>query len=190
MIRLSRADYAIFYSVFAFSVLLIFISGCSQPVPVSEITETTEEINVPGTVETVTQPPGLGTVSNEFADVLSVEVNGAENAYRFAVEISSPDTGCDQYADWWEVLSEDGTLLYRRILAHSHRDEQPFVRSGGPINLDKSTVVFIRAHMHPNGYGGISLRGSVVDDFTPYNITPEFAAHVESEPPLPEGCAF
>ena len=42
------------------------------------------------------------------ANVLSVKVTGDAGKYQFNVEVSSPDTGCDQYADWWEVLSEDG----------------------------------------------------------------------------------
>ncbi|MCB0054175.1 MAG: hypothetical protein KDE24_32035, partial [Caldilinea sp.] len=67
------------------------------------------------------------------ADVFGVTVRGDDGAYQFSVEIASPDTGCNQYADWWEVLDSDGNLLYRRILTHSHVDEQPFIRSGGPV---------------------------------------------------------
>ncbi|MGA9190363.1 MAG: hypothetical protein WBZ24_01400, partial [Anaerolineales bacterium] len=67
------------------------------------------------------------------ARVISVDVSGEEGAFTFAVEIASPDTGCDRYADWWEVVTPNGDLLYRRILLHSHVDEQPFARSGGPV---------------------------------------------------------
>jgi hypothetical protein len=34
------------------------------------------------------------------ADVISVEASGQPGAVRFSVGIRSPDTGCDQYADW------------------------------------------------------------------------------------------
>jgi hypothetical protein len=111
-------------------------------------------------------------------------------AYQFDVQISSPDTGCDQYADWWEVLSEDGKLLYRHILLHSHVGEQPFVRSGGPIGVDANTVVFVRAHMNNGGYGGAALTGSASSGFETVKLESGFATEVESMPPLPEGCAF
>ena len=96
-------------------------------------------------------------------DIVSVEVSGTENNYKFNVGISSPDTGCGQYANWWEVFSEDGQLLYRRILLHSHVSEQPFVRSGGPVDIAPNDVVYIRAHMNPVGYGGLLMTGTVQD---------------------------
>lgn len=125
-----------------------------------------------------------------LADVLQVKVSGEIGAYNFAVEIASPDTGCEQYADWWEVLSVDGRLLYRRILTHSHVNEQPFTRSGGPLVIEKDTVVIVRAHMHPAGYGGVVLEGSVQDGFTETRLEAGFAEELERSEPLPEGCAF
>jgi hypothetical protein len=93
------------------------------------------------------------------ADIVKVTVTGEPGAYRFNVTIRSDDLGCDRYADWWEVVSADGKLLYRRILAHSHVDEQPFARDGGPVPAAPDTVVWVRAHMHPDGYTGKTLRG-------------------------------
>jgi hypothetical protein len=122
--------------------------------------------------------------------VISVQVTGDPNAYQFSVEVRSPDAGCEQYADWWEVLTEDGRLVYRRILTHSHVDEQPFVRSGGPVPAKSDTVVLIRAHMHPGGYGGRVMRGTVRDGFESAHTDAEFAAGLEGEPPQPTGCAF
>lgn len=124
------------------------------------------------------------------ADVLSVEVSGEAGAYRFAVEVRSPDLGCDQYADWWEVVSEDGELLYRRVLLHSHVSEQPFVRSGGPVPIETQTVVWVRAHMNTGGYGGAALRGSAQDGFSEAQLEADFAAGLSEVQPLPEDCAF
>jgi len=124
------------------------------------------------------------------ADVLSVKVTGSPNVYRFSVEVASPDEGCEQYADWWEVLTEDGVLVYRRILAHSHVDEQPFVRSGGPVAIAAETVVIVRAHMHPGGYEGRAVNGTVKNGFEDVDLAADFAAEVETEPPQPTGCAF
>lgn len=125
----------------------------------------------------------------EFADVLSVEVTGAPGAYRFAVEISSPDTGCDQYADWWEVFTDE-RLLYRRILLHSHVGEQPFVRTGGPVDIETDTVVYVRGHMNTVGYGGKVMMGSVRDGFKPVEVEAGLRADLERIPPQPQDCAF
>ena len=58
-----------------------------------------------------------------YANVTAVTASGDPGAYIFAVSVESADIDCGQYADWWELLSEDGSLIYRRILAHSHTDE-------------------------------------------------------------------
>jgi len=70
------------------------------------------------------------TQNNQIAEVQSVKATGKSNSYTFAVTIKSPDIGCDRYADWWEVITPEGELLYRRVLLHSHVDEQPFTRTG------------------------------------------------------------
>jgi len=126
----------------------------------------------------------------QFADVLSVQVSGNPGAYQFAVEVASPDTGCEQYADWWEVFSEDGQLLYRRILLHSHVGEQPFVRSGGPVDIAADDVVYVRAHMNTVGYGGLVMKGSVQAGFKLAEVEAGFGSGLERVPPQPEDCAF
>lgn len=125
-----------------------------------------------------------------LAKVLSVAVSGDENAYRFNVEVESPDLGCDQYADWWEVITEEGTLIYRRILAHSHVNEQPFKRSGSPIAIAADQIIFIRAHMNNSGYGKDIVKGSVADGFERSLLATDFAKELEMEEPLPKNCAF
>lgn len=125
------------------------------------------------------------------ADVVAVATSGSAGAYNFAVTLRSADTGCNQYADWWEVITPDGALLYRRILAHSHVDEQPFTRSGGPVDVQSTTRVIVRAHMNDAGYGGVAFSGSVEAGFAADpSITAELAPQLAEEPPLPNGCAF
>ena len=131
-----------------------------------------------------------GSGDTTVADIISVQVTGTSNAYTFSVGIQSPDTGCGQYADWWEVLSESGHLIYRRILTHSHVNEQPFVRSGGPVQIEADEVVYVRAHMHPDGYGGRVFQGSVQSGFEEAAVSSDFASEVETEAPQPAGCAF
>lgn len=138
------------------------------------------------------QEPGKPADTGKFAVVRSVSVSGTARNYTFNVEVKSPDTGCDQYANWWEVLTEDGKLIYRRILAHSHVNEQPFKRTGGSINASEDQILIIRAHMHPGGYGSgrIAMKGSVKTGFKVFDMPEGFAAGVEKEAPQPTGCAF
>ena len=131
--------------------------------------------------------------NNDFAgaaDIVSVTVSGQPQAYTFNVGISSPDKGCNQYANWWEVISEGEELLYRRILAHSHVNEQPFVRGGGPVAIKSDEVVWIRAHMNNSGYSGDTFKGSVEDGFSKVAMPEGFAAAVEKNDPQPGACAF
>ena len=125
-----------------------------------------------------------------LANVLGVTVSGSERSYTFDVTIRSPDEGCAQYADYWEVLSQEGKLLYRRVLLHSHAGEQPFTRSGGAVEITATDEVIVRAHLHPAGYGGGALRGSVRGGFARTELEAGFAAHLAHEAPLPDGCAF
>ncbi len=163
--------------------VLLVLSACAGDAP------TTEEAAAVSPTARPTSPPTTAPAA-AVADVRAVSVSGEPNAYRFSVEIASPDLGCEQYADWWEVLNVDGELLYRRILAHSHVDEQPFTRSGGPVPITSDTVVWVRAHMHPGGYGGVAFKGSVESGFQATDYAPDFALDAAETPPLPEGCAF
>ncbi len=124
------------------------------------------------------------------ADVTKVTVSGNPGVYTLKVTVKSPDTGCEQYANWWEVLSEDGKLLYRRILLHSHVGEQPFTRSGNPVPVQRDTIVIVRAHMNTAGYGGDAVKGSVEKGFEPVKLAKDFAADVEKKAPQAKGCAF
>lgn len=125
-----------------------------------------------------------------LAKVTAVTVSGNLGSYTFNVTIESPDTGCDQYADWWEVFNPSGDLLYRRILAHSHVDEQPFTRSGGPVPIMANTAVIVRAHMNNLSYGTQVFRGTVSGGFEVDSLSNNFAILLETTEPLPTNCAF
>ncbi|MBE9138214.1 hypothetical protein IQ254_13630 [Nodosilinea sp. LEGE 07088] len=124
------------------------------------------------------------------AAVRAVSVTGEPGDYSFAVTVASPDTGCDRYADWWEVVSDDGQLLYRRILLHSHVDEQPFTRSGGPVPVQANETILVRAHMNDRGYGTQVLQGSIQDGFESVILDPALFPEVATQPPLPQDCNF
>lgn len=163
--------------------LLILLAACAPAsTPAAE--------PPPATPTPFAAPSPSATPPGPYAGVTAVTVSGEPGAYQFSVTVASPDTGCEQYADWWEVLSEDGRLLYRRVLLHSHVDEQPFTRSGGPVPVTADTVVVVRAHMSNGGYGGAAFTGSVDRGFEAVEPGAGFAPDVEALPPQPEGCAF
>lgn len=166
----------------------LLLCGCATQSPTGKVSEQTysESANTPSetsnsaTLEAEGQPFG----------VTAVEAVATNNSYTFSVEISSPDEGCDAYANWWEVMTEDGTLLYRRILAHSHVDEQPFTRSGGPVATEEDEVVVVRSHMHPTGYLSQVMKGTVAEGFEITTLPADFAIGLAEEEPLPTGCTF
>ncbi|MCF6307327.1 MAG: hypothetical protein L3J09_05155 [Flavobacteriaceae bacterium] len=127
----------------------------------------------------------------EQAEIVCVLVSGSENDYSFSVGILSSDTGCEQYTNWWEVISEDGTeLIYRKILSHSHVNEQPFVRSGGLVEITDNQSVIIRAHINTSSYGIKVFKGTVASGFTAFTLSEGFATNLETQDPLATSCAF
>ncbi len=126
------------------------------------------------------------SAKNIRADVTDVRVN----KNNFSVTIKSDETGCKQYANWWEVLDKSGNLIYRRVLFHSHSNEQPFTRSGGPVKIAPNKIVYIRAHMNNVGYVGDIFKGSIQNGFAKDTNPPNFSNNIESLRPLPRRCWF
>lgn len=140
-------------------------------------------------------PSAIG--HDNFAEVVSVTVSGAERSYTIAANVLSPDVGCSQYADWWEIISESGELIHRRILRHSHVDEQPFSRaSEQPVDIFNDQVVIIRAHLNAHalsdngGYSTKTYKGSVSNGFTAFETEQNFAPELANQATLPESCLF
>jgi len=132
----------------------------------------------------------IDTTAQILAKITAVTVSGMANSYTFNVTIESPDLGCEQYADWWEVVGVDSVLRYRRILTHSHVDEQPFTRSGGPVPIDENKEVIVRAHINNLGYGIQIFKGTVGNGFKVDSLSTDFAIGLDTLSPLPTGCAF
>jgi hypothetical protein len=89
------------------------------------------------------------------AIVVGVEATPeAGGSWRFSVTIRHPDTGWDHYADKWQLLGPDGTVLGERVLLHPHVDEQPFTRSLSGVALPSDVEqVTVRAHDNVDGWG-------------------------------------
>ncbi|CAA6813176.1 MAG: Unknown protein [uncultured Sulfurovum sp.] len=124
------------------------------------------------------------------ANVTAVFSKKVKESYRFGVTLKSDETGCDQYADWWEILNEEGHLLYRRILIHSHPDTQPFTRWGSSFEVKEDQTLYIRAHMNKLGYEGDVFKGSIIQGFKKAKEIPDFNQSIETQTPLPQGCLY
>lgn len=93
------------------------------------------------------------------ADVVAVEARPeGRGLWRFDVSVRHDDTGWEHFANRWDVLAPDGTLLTSRLLMHPHETEQPFTRSvhgvAIPAGIGRVTV---RAHCTVHGYGGAEM---------------------------------
>jgi hypothetical protein len=136
--------------LFFLIIFTIVLSACSSSVP----------------PQAETPSPSLDPVepkNNANADVLFVRaVEGEDRAWTFYVTVSHPDTGWEDYADGWDVVLPDGTVVlpdpsspFTRLLTHPHESEQPFTRSqSGIIIPDGVEMVTVRAHDLVDGYGG------------------------------------
>ena len=89
------------------------------------------------------------------ADVVKVEaVEERGDQWTFVVTVRHDDRDPDHWADWWIVRTPKGQELGRRVLLHSHVDEQPFTRDERIRIPREVTIVVVEAHDKVHGYGG------------------------------------
>lgn len=99
-----------------------------------------------------------GEVDVVAAKARLVTSSGGAAVWRFDVNLRHADAGWNHYADNWEILKMDGTLLGRRVLLHLHDTEQPFTRSLGGVKIPAAIKkVRVRGHDKRHGYGGKEL---------------------------------
>ena len=77
--------------------------------------------------------------------------------YRVDATLQHADTGWDHYADRWDVLAPDGTVLGVRELAHPHVNEQPFTRSLTLQIPADVKLITLRANDSVHGTGGMTF---------------------------------
>ncbi|MDH3714929.1 MAG: hypothetical protein OET44_13925 [Gammaproteobacteria bacterium] len=99
------------------------------------------------------------TVAGEV-DVVDARIaESGARTYRVDVTLRHADTGWEHYADKWDVVAPDGSVLGTRVLYHPHVDEQPFTRSLSAIKVPAGIEhVTIRAHDKVHGYRGKTLQ--------------------------------
>lgn len=102
----------------------------------------------------------VSTAFADDADVIEVAItNDGENSYSFRVTVFHRDTGWNHFANKWDIVDENGTIIGTRILHHPHVGEQPFTRAlDGVVIPGSIKTVTIRAHDSVHGYGGRALK--------------------------------
>jgi hypothetical protein len=102
----------------------------------------------------------LGTMSHADPAVIegvSAQKNGP--TWTFSVTLRHGDTGWDDYADGWRIVSPNGDVLGTRVLFHPHENEQPFTRSHSGIEIPQNlTHVFVEARTLPDGWTAEPVR--------------------------------
>ena len=97
-----------------------------------------------------------GPASAGEADIVGAKVTRTSSGvYRFDVTVTHFDRGWKHYANKWDVVAPDGTVLGTRELLHPHEHEQPFTRSLSGVRVPKGiATVTLRAHDLVHEYGG------------------------------------
>lgn len=90
------------------------------------------------------------------ADVIDARAEWQDDGrLRVTATLRHGDEGWDHYADRFEVLTADGSVLATRELAHPHVHEQPFTRSSGAFDVPEGiSVLTVRARDSRHGFGG------------------------------------
>lgn len=148
----------------------------NRQMPAEEVTDVVPSTGSRPTPTNVPASPTASTRAN--ADVTFVRaVQEADNTWTFHVTVTHPDTGWEDYADGWDVVTPAGAVLtqneedtFTRVLLHPHVNEQPFTRSQrGLVVPEGVEQVTVRAHDLVAGFGGkmvtVDLTGSSGPDF-------------------------
>ena len=96
------------------------------------------------------------------ADIVDVKAQQSADGWNFDVTVRHGDEGWDHYADKWDIVAPDGTVLGTRELAHPHENEQPFTRSLSGVQIPETIgEVTVRAHDSIHLYGGVEMTVSL-----------------------------
>jgi len=114
-----------------------------------------------------TDDASAGAADADVLQVRAVQTGGSEpgegaTTWTFHVTVEHPDTGWEDYANGWDVVTPEDEVLkpdpgdeFTRTLLHPHVDEQPFTRSQRGVVVPQGvTEVRVRAHDIVDGWGG------------------------------------
>lgn len=151
----------------ALLILLLIMACQGAPAPTAE---QPAQLPATGTPTTETEEPATEESLNlDEANVTFVKATQSDSGtWRFDVTVRHNDAGWDHYADGWDAVLPDGTVLktnpddeFTRVLLHPHENEQPFTRSQAGLEIPEDvTDVTVRAHCNVHEFGG---RDVIVD---------------------------
>jgi hypothetical protein len=96
----------------------------------------------------------------KYAQVTEVKATLEQSgSWRFDVTVRHDDEGWGHYADLWEVVDPESSVLYgKRVLLHPHDAEQPFTRSQSGIEIPEGVSgLLIRARCTTHGFDGRAI---------------------------------
>jgi len=150
-------------------IVAIALAACSAPTtPPTDIPQPTASSQqmLPlqesgGDAQPAASPLPTPTTANADVQFVSAKQD-ANGTWAFSVTVLHPDTGWDDYADGWDVVLPDDTVVkpdpdnpFTRLLLHPHENEQPFTRSQSGIVIPEGVEhVIVRAHDLVDGWGG------------------------------------
>lgn len=103
-----------------------------------------------------------GNLAAGEADVVDVSIAAlGDGQFRIDASVLHADAGWDHFANRWDVLAPDGSVIGSRELAHPHESEQPFTRSLTLAIPDAIKSVTIRAHDSVHELGGVEFKVDV-----------------------------
>jgi len=91
----------------------------------------------------------------DVLDATAERVGGDQ--WRISATVQHADTGWDHYANGFEIVAPDGTVLGTRVLYHPHVEEQPFTRSHTLAIPAGIAEITIRALDSVHGGGGAAV---------------------------------
>lgn len=129
------------------SMILAFVLACGDEAPA--------EAPAPAKTKSV-KTVGDADVTNVFAR------EEGDGTWTFHVTVEHKDVNWYDYADGWDIVLPDGTVLkpdpfgqYTRHVRHPHVTEQPFTRTQKELEIPEGVDrVRVRAHDKKDGWGG------------------------------------
>ncbi|RDC75280.1 hypothetical protein DLJ49_00560 [Rhodovulum sp. 12E13] len=92
------------------------------------------------------------------AEIVAASAERGPQGWTVSVTLRHGDSGWDDYADGWRVVSDGGEVLGTRELLHPHVDEQPFTRRLSGLDLPEGRHVWVESSTNTTGWSGDRLR--------------------------------
>ncbi|MBT3273535.1 MAG: hypothetical protein HN368_10285 [Spirochaetales bacterium] len=144
-------------------IIILTAASCFAEGNTAEETAMTGEIGIEADLTTIFEFDS----DLKFAQVIQVEARlESKESWRFAVSVRHNDEGWDHYANLWEVVDPESSLLYgQRVLAHPHDTEQPFTRTLSGIEIPEGvTEVMVRAKCTDHPFAGKAVLVDLTSD--------------------------